>query len=144
MKTSKKEVIINHSAKKLYDIVLDIEKYPEFIPWCSEVRIISKTNKKIISDLLIKYKYFKKTFTSDVRFDPNSLIIDVIYVEGPLKNLQNQWKFEIMQDKKTRVHFLIKFEFNNFIYQKISEIFFDLIENEMIKSFKKRADEVLN
>ena len=144
MKTSKKEVIINHSAKKLYDIVLDIEKYPEFIPWCSEVRIISKTNKKIISDLLIKYKYFKKTFTSDVRFDPNSLIINVNYIEGPLKNLQNQWRFEIMQDKKTRVHFLIKFEFNNFIYQKISEIFFDLIENEMIKSFKKRADEVLN
>ena len=144
MKTSKKEVIINHSAKSLYGIVLDIEKYPEFIPWCSEVRIISKTNKKIIGDLLIKYKYFKKTFTSDVRFDPNSLIIDVIYIEGPLKNLQNQWKFEIMQDKKTRVHFLIKFEFNNFIYQKISEIFFDLIENEMIKSFKKRADEVLN
>ena len=98
----------------------------------------------IIGDLLIKYKYFKKTFTSDVRFDPNSLVIDVIYVEGPLKNLQNQWKFEIMQDKKTRVHFLIKFEFNNFIYQKISEIFFDLIENEIIKSFKKRADEVLN
>ena len=144
MKTSKKEVIINHSAKSLYDIVLDIEKYPEFIPWCSEVRIRSKTNKNIIGDLLVKYKYFKKTFTSDVRFDPNSLIIDVIYIKGPLKNLQNQWKFEIMQDKKTRVHFVIKFEFRNFIYQKISEIFFNLIENEMINSFKKRADEILN
>ena len=144
MKISKQEVIINHSAKSLYDIVLDIEKYPEFIPWCSAVRIRSKTKKNIIGDLLINYKYFKKTFTSDVRFDSNNLIINVIYIKGPLKDLQNQWKFERIQDKKTKVYFTIKFEFNNLVYQKISEFFFDLIKNRMIYSFKKRADEILN
>ena len=144
MKISKQEVIINHSAKSLYDIVLDIEKYPEFIPWCSAVRIRSKTKKNIIGDLLINYKYFKKTFTSDVRFDSNNLIINVIYIKGPLKDLQNQWKFERIQDKKTKVYFTIKFEFNNLVYQKISEFFFDLIKNKMIFSFKKRADKILN
>ena len=144
MKTSKQEVIINHSAKSIYDIVLDIEKYPEFIPWCSAVQIRTKTKKNIIADLLVNYKYFQKTFTSDVRFDSNNLIIDVIYIEGPLKNLQNQWKFEKVEDKKTKVHFKIKFKFKNVIYQKITELFFDFIENKMIQSFKKRADEILN
>ena len=144
MKISKQEVIINHSAKSIYDIVLDIEKYPEFIPWCSAVQIRTKTKKNIIADLLVNYKYFQKTFTSDVRFDSNNLIIDVLYIEGPLKNLQNQWKFEKVEDKKTKVHFKIKFEFNNALYQNISEIFFDLIENKMINSFKKRADKILN
>ena len=144
MKISKQEVIINHPAKSIYEIVLDIEKYPEFIPWCSAVRIRSKTKKNIIADLLVNYKYFQKTFTSDVRFDSNNLIINIIYIEGPLKNLQNQWKFEKVEDKKTKVHFKIKFKFKNVIYQKITELFFDLIENKMIQSFKKRADEILN
>jgi len=144
MKTSKQEVIINHSAKSIYEIVLDIEKYPEFIPWCSNVQIHSKTNKNIIADLLVKYKFLQINFTSEVRFDSNKLIINVIYIKGPLKNLQNQWKFVRIEDNKTNVHFIIKFEFKNFIYQKMTDVFFDLIENKMIYSFKKRADEILN
>ena len=80
MKISKQEVIINHSAKSLYKIVLDIEKYPEFIPWCSAVRILSKTKKNIVGDLLVKYKFYQKKFTSDVRFNSNNLIIDVFFI----------------------------------------------------------------
>ena len=144
MKASKQEVIINHPAKSIYEIVLDIEKYPEFIPWCSAVLIRSKTKKNIIADLIVQYNFFQKTFTSDVRFDSNNLIIDVIYIEGPLKNLHNHWKFEKINDKMTKVLFEIKFEFNSIIYQKITEFFFDLIKNKMIFSFKKRADKILN
>lgn len=144
MKTSKQEVLINHSAKKLYGIVLDIEKYPEFIPWCSAVKIRSKNFNNIIADLLVKYKFFQKTFTSNVKFNSNKLIIDVIYIEGPLKNLQTHWKFVKIEKKITKVHFQIKFEFKNMIYQKMINVFFDLIENQMINSFKKRADKILN
>ena len=111
MKTSKQEVIINHPAKSIYKIVLDIEKYPEFIPWCSTVRIRSKKLNNIIADLLVKYSFFQKTFTSNVKYDSNKLIIDVFYIEGPLKNLQTQWKFEKIAEKITKVHFLIKYIF---------------------------------
>ena len=107
-------------------------------------KIRSRTNNNMTADLLVNYKFFKKTFTSDVRFDPDNLIINVIYIKGPLKNLQNQWKFEKINNNKTKVHFKIQFEFKNIIYQKISETFFYLIENKMINSFKKRADEILN
>ena len=144
MKTSKQEVIVNHPAKSIYEIVLDIEKYPKFIPWCSAVLIRSKTKKNIIADLIVQYNFFQKTFTSDVRFNSNNLDINIIYMDGPLKNLQNQWRFEKVEDKKTKVHFEIKFEFKNIFYQKITELFFNLIENKMIQSFKKRADEILN
>jgi len=144
MKISKQEIIINHPAKKLFDIVLDIEKYPEFLPWCSSVYIHSRTKNNIIGDLFIHYNFIKKTFTSDVKFDSNNLIINIIYIKGPLKNLQNHWKFEKIQNKRTKVHFDIKFEFKNIFYQKMSEFFFDLIQNKMIQSFKKRADNVLN
>ena len=144
MKISKQEVVIHHSAKKLYEIVLDIEKYPEFIPWCSAVRIRSRKINNIIAELLVKYKVFQKTFTSNVIYDSNKLIIDVFYLEGPLKNLQTQWKFEKIEEKKTKVHFNIKFEFKNKVYQKMINVFFDLIENKFINSFKERADKILD
>ena len=94
--------------------------------------------------MLVNYKFFQKTFTSDVQFDSNELIINAIYIKGPLKNLQTEWKFEKIEEKKTKVHFIIQFEFNNILYQKMTEIFFNLIENKMIHSFKKRADEILH
>tara|TARA_Y100000590_G_scaffold470018_1_gene661360 strand:- start:115 stop:549 length:435 start_codon:yes stop_codon:yes gene_type:complete len=144
MKQSKKELIINHPARSLYNIVLDIEKYPDFIPWCASSKILSKSKNNIIADLFIDYKFFKKTFSSDVKFDSKNLIIKVIYIKGPLKNLHNKWHFKKISKEKTKVFFHIQFEFKNIFYQKISEIFFDLLENKMISSFKKRADEILN
>ena len=144
MKKSKQEYIINYSAKDLYNIVLDIENYPEFIPWCSYSKINHKTNKYIIADLQIDYKFYKKTFTSKVEFDSNNLIINVKYIKGPLKNLKTNWKFKKIKKNITKVFFEIDFEFNNIIHQKIAEMFFNLIENTMIKSFIKRADKILN
>ena len=144
MKSSDKQVIINHPAKKLYKIVLDIEKYPDYIPWCSNAIIHSKTKKNLIADLSIDYKFFKKTFTSNVRFDSKKLIIDVLYINGPLKNLETKWLFKEVDKNNTKVDFIIKFEFKNFIYQNLAEIFFDLIENKMIISFIKRADDILD
>ena len=144
MKSSKKEIVINHSAKDLYEIVLDIEKYPEFIPWCSSVKILKKTHMNIIADLIVEYKLFSKVFTSDVKYNNKDLTIDVLYIKGPLKNIITKWKFEQVAIKKTKVYFLIEFEFKNYFFQKVTNIFFDLIENKMIDSFKKRADDILN
>ena len=118
MKKSKQEYIINYSAKDLYNIVLDIENYPEFIPWCSYSKINHKTNKYIIADLQIDYKFYKKTFTSKVEFDSNNFIINVKYIKGPLKNLKTNWKFKKIKKNIAKVVFEIDFEFNNIIHQK--------------------------
>ena len=145
MKSSKKELIINHSAKDLYNIVLDIENYPEFIPWCDNVVIKSKNKNHIFADMIVSYKFFlPQTFTSEVYFDEKNLNISTNYVKGPLKDLKTEWIFRKMKTKKTKVLFNVKFEFQKIIHQKLAEIFFSLLENKMIDSFKKRADKILN
>ena len=145
MQSSKQEIIVNYSAKDLYKIVLDIEKYSEFIPWCEEIIIKSRTNNEILADMIVNYKYFStQTFTSHVFFDPNKLFISTNYIKGPLKNLKTEWIFKKLEIKKTKIIFNLKFEFQRLLHQKIAEFFIELIENKMIDSFKKRADEVLD
>ena len=145
MKESSKEIYLEYKSIDLFNIVLDIEKYPEYIPWCSKIEILNKNKNEIKAVMLVDYKLLKsQKFTSEVYFDITKLIIKTKYVDGPLKNLDTLWKFKKIKEKKTKILFQVKFEFKNFIHQKISNIFFPLIENKMIESFKDRADKILN
>ena len=145
MKSSKQEIIINHRAKDLYKIVLDVEKYPEFIPWCKKIIVKSRTNKEILADMIVSYKFsLPQTFTSHVFYDSNNLFISTHYIKGPLKDLSTEWIFKKLEEKKTKIIFNVKFEFKKLFHQKVAEIFFSLIENKMIDSFKKRADQILD
>ncbi len=145
MKSSKQEIIINHRAKDLYKIVLDIEKYPEYIPWCKKIIIRTRSKNGMLADMIVCYRYFlPQTFTSHVMFDSNKLLIHTNYIKGPLKDLSTEWIFKKIEIKKTKIIFNIKFEFRRLLHQKLAELFFGLIENTMIDSFKKRADEILD
>ena len=145
MKSSKQEIIINHRAKDLYQIVLDIEKYSEYIPWCKKIIIKTRSKNEMLADMIVCYRYFlPQTFTSHVMFDSNKLLINTNYIKGPLKDLSTEWLFKKLEIKKTKIIFIIKFEFQRLLHQKMAELFFGLIENKMIDSFKKRADEILD
>jgi coenzyme Q-binding protein COQ10 len=145
MKSSEQEIIINHRAKDLYKIVLDIENYSEYIPWCKEIIIKSRSENEMVADMIVCYKYFlPQTFTSHVMFDSNKLIINTNYIKGPLKDLSTEWFFKKLEIKKTKIIFNVKFEFRRLLHQKLAELFFGLIENKMIDSFIKRADEILD
>ena len=145
MKSSKQEIIINHRAKDLYKIVLDIEKYSEYIPWCKKIIIKTRSKNEMLADMIVCYRYFlPQTFTSHVMFDSNKLLIHTNYIKGPLKDLSTEWLFKKLEIKKTKIIFIIKFEFQRLLHQKMAELFFGLIENKMIDSFKKRADEILD
>ena len=145
MKSSKQEIIINHRAKDLYKIVLDIEKYSEYIPWCKKIIIKTRSKNEMLADMIVCYRYFlAQTFTSHVMFDSNKLLINTNYIKGPLKDLSTEWLFKKLEIKKTKIIFIIKFEFQRLLHQKMAELFFGLIENKMIDSFKKRADEILD
>jgi len=145
MKSSKQEIIISHRAKDLYKIVLDIEKYPEYIPWCKKIIIRTRSKNGMLADMIVKYRYFlSQTFTSHVIFDSNKLLINTSYIKGPLKDLSTEWHFKKLEINKTKVIFIIKFEFQRLLHQKMAELFFGLIENKMIGSFKKRADAILD
>ena len=144
MRESLQEIESNHKAVDLFRIVLDIKKYPEYIPWCSDIEILSKKNNEIKANMIVDYKFFpSQKFTSNVVFDLEKMSIKTTYVEGPLKDLATIWEFKNLKKNKSKILFKVKFEFKNFVHQKIAELFFPLIENKMINSFIKRADQIL-
>jgi len=145
MKNSKREEVISHSAIKLFNIVLDIENYPEYIPWCTKMVVNQRKKNEIFADMYVKYKFIlTQKFSSHIKFDKNNLTIETSYIEGPLKDLTTKWKFEEINKKKSKILFDVNFEFKNFLHQKVAETFYPLIENKMIDSFKKRAGDFLD
>ena len=145
MKNSKREELISHSAVKLFNIVLDIESYPEYIPWCTKMIINQRNKNEIYADMYVKYKFIlSQKFGSHIKFDKNNLTIETSYIEGPLEDLTTKWKFQEIDKKKSKIFFDVNFEFKNYIHQKVAETFYPLIENKMIDSFKKRADNSLD
>ena len=143
MAPSKQKKILLYNSLDLYKIVLDIEKYPEFIPWCEASRIIENKNNIIIADLLIRYKHFNEKFRSFVKYNKNDLKISVEYTEGPLKTLFTNWKFNEINKKKTLVEFEIDFEFKFNPLQLLINNFYKVVENKMIQAFEKRAYDIL-
>ena len=145
MKESDKSIEFNYNAKELFDIVLDIEKYPDYIPWCKKINILKKNKNSIKANMIVNYKLLPtQQFISIVTYDVKNLLIKTQYIEGPLKNLDTIWRFVKIEKNKTIVNFNIKFEFKNFFHQKISEVFYSLVENKMMESFEKRAKKILN
>ncbi len=145
MKQSNQKIELDYNALELYKIVLDIEKYPDYIPWCSKIDIIKKKKNYIKANMKVNYKFFpSQIFTSDVNFSSKKLEISTNYVKGPLKDLSTFWEFVDNGNNKSIIIFKVKFEFKNFIHQKVAEFFFPLIEKKMINSFIKRANETLD
>lgn len=145
MKKSNQEIKLDHTAIDLYNIVLDIEKYPDYIPWCSKIEILTRNDNGIKANMFVDYKFFPtQKFTCKVYYNIENLQINTTYIDGPLKDLSTIWNFVEIKKNKSKVLFTVNFEFKNFFHQKFAELFFPLIENRMIDSFKKRADQILN
>ena len=144
MKNSKREEVISHSAIKLFNIVLDIESYPEYIPWCTKMIINQRKKNEIYAEMYVNYKFIlAQKFGSHIKFDKNNLTIETNYLEGPLKDLTTKWKFEEIDKDKSKIFFDVNFEFKNYFHQKFAELFFPLVENKMMQSFINRAEKIL-
>ena len=137
--------IIDKKKDKLIEFVLDIEKYPEFIPFClgSKVYERKEENNKIfiIADLTIGKGAFRDTYKSDVRFNKNDDTINVTNLEGPLKHLQNNWKF-IENNNMTEVYFDVDFEIKNKFLNLLMEKTFEFGLNKIADAFQKRAETI--
>ena len=129
MRQSKKEIELNHNVNDLYNIVLKIEDYPDYIPWCSSIKITERKKNEIKAIMIVNYKFFPiQKFTSKVVYDLKNKKIKTNYVEGPLKDLFTTWEFIQLENNKAKVIFVVGFKFKNFIHQKLAELFFPLIE----------------
>lgn len=130
-----------YSPDQLYDLVVDIEKYPEFLPWCAAVRVLSRSEKEILADLSVGYKIFRENFRSRVHLIPKTRI-DAEYVTGPFHHLNNQWVFKEVPGLGTNINFYIDFEFRNSFFQSAVQIVFEGAFNQMLTSFEKRAHQL--
>ena len=130
-----------HSKEHMFNLVSDVDKYPEFLPWCVGVRVKEKTSSRINADMMIGYKMFREKFSCKVDLSfPNR--IDVIYEDGPFKYLNNHWIFIREEDGSCTVDFFVDFEFNSIILQKVIGVVFNEAVKIMVHAFEKRADTV--
>ena len=136
---------IAREKQKLIDFVLDIEKYPEFIPFCIDSKIYERNETTdeitIIADLTIGKKPFVDTYKSDVRYNRKDDTIHVTNIGGPLNHLENNWKF-IQKDKFTEVHFDVDFEIKNKFLDVIMTKSFEFGLNRIADAFQKRAEKI--
>lgn len=143
--TIKKE--INCSKENLIKMVLDIEKYPEFVPWCINSKVHSKNEKKntteIVADLTIGKNFFNETYKSHVIFEKDLDLISVTNINGPLKHLENKWFFKEIEDKSL-IDFQINFELKNKILNILMIRTFDIGLRKIAKAFENRASELFN
>ena len=137
--------LIECSKEQLVDLVLDIESYPKFIPYCLDAKIYDKKEGEnlilIIADLTIGKGPFKATYKSDVRFNKETDTIQVTNIEGPLKHLDNKWFF-LEKDSSTEISFDIDFEIENKFLNIVMSKSFQYGLDKIADSFQKRANDL--
>ena len=130
------------SAAQMYQLVLDIEKYPEFLPWCDGLRILTHTKNQITAQMCIGFKGRTERFTSRVVYNADTHTIEVYYRDGPFKHLHNTWIFKPDGDTQCQVDFHIEFEFKNRILDKILTPLFGNAVEKMVQAFENRAEQL--
>jgi coenzyme Q-binding protein COQ10 len=141
MPTHAEKKLLPYSREQLFDLVADIERYPEFLPWCVGARVRERNGDEILGDLLIGYKMVRERFTSRVVLHrPDS--IDVSYSEGPFKYLTNHWLFVPQPDGGCVIDFYVDFEFRSKMLQKIMGMFFNEAVRRMVSAFEARAHQL--
>ncbi len=127
-----------YSPEQLFDLVADVSRYDEFLPWVVAVRVRSSSATETVADLVVGFNAFKERFTSRVvKERPNKILVD--YVEGPLKYLHNEWRFEPTADGGTNLCFSVDFAFRSRIFEALAGQMFDRALRRMTRAFEERA-----
>ena len=137
MPTHAEKRYLPYSPERLYQLVADIERYPEFLPWCIAGRIRKRDGNELIADLVIGFKMIRERYTSRVTLKDGR--IDVVYTEGPFKYLNNHWIFTPADDGGTNIEFYIDFEFRSKLLKAVMGALFNEAVGLMVGAFEKRA-----
>jgi coenzyme Q-binding protein COQ10 len=143
--SSKRRVL--HSATEMFDLVADVERYPEFVPLCQSLKIRQRTPKSdgteiIVADMTVSFRLVREAFTSEVTLDRPNLKIAVRYLRGPFSSLENRWTFEPKGEGACDVGFFIAYEFKSRMLALLMGAMFDAAFARFSAAFEKRADVV--
>lgn len=141
MPTHAEKRLLPYTPEKLYNLVSDVEKYPDFLPWCIALRVRSREVKMINADMIIGFKVFREKFTTRVTLNPPRRI-DVEYLDGPFKYLNNHWIFKPIDDGACEIDFYVDFEFKSILLQKAIGAVFNEAVRKIINAFEARAHRI--
>ena len=134
--------ILPYAPEDVFDLVADIGKYPEFLPWCLAARVTKREGNIVYADLVIGWKLIRETFTSKVTLTrPGEIHVD--YIDGPMRYMNNQWKFAPMTNGHCQVDILVDFEFKSKSLQAVMGVLFNEAARRMVSAFEARALKVL-
>jgi coenzyme Q-binding protein COQ10 len=138
---------VRHSAEEMFDLVADVESYPEFVPLCHSLKIRQRMpgpdgTEIVVADMTASFKLVRETFTSQVTLDRPNLKILVEYLRGPFSNLENRWTFEPRSDEACDVGFYIAYEFKSRMLATLMGAMFDAAFQRFAAAFEKRADRI--
>ena len=136
---------VQHRAEQMFDLVADVERYPEFVPLCQALKVRQRRQnpdgtETIVADMTVSFKLVKETFTSEVTLDKTHLKILVRYLKGPFSNLENRWTFEPKGGEACDVGFFIAYEFKSKMLATLMGAMFDAAFTRFSAAFEKRAD----
>jgi coenzyme Q-binding protein COQ10 len=127
-----------YSAEQMFDLVADVARYGEFLPWVIATRVRSNSETEMVADMVVGFKAIRESFTSRVKKDrPRE--IDVHYVDGPLSDLDNVWTFRALDEHSCEIDFLVDFTFKNRLFERIAGQYFDKAFRKMVEAFETRA-----
>jgi coenzyme Q-binding protein COQ10 len=137
---------VHHAASEMFNLVADVERYPEFVPLCQSLRVRRRTEEGgkevIVADMTVAYKLVRETFTSRVTLDRANLEILVEYLEGPFRRLNNRWRFRPVDERLSDVEFYIAYEFRSRTLGMLMGAVFDAAFRRFASAFEQRADKV--
>ncbi len=138
---------VKHSAARMFDLVADVERYPEFVPMCESLHVRKRSGEAegveiIIADMTVAYKVIRETFSSRVTIDRPRLAILVEYLDGPFSHLENRWRFRPESDTASEVDFFIAYEFKSKMLGMVMGALFDSAFRRFAEAFERRADKI--
>jgi coenzyme Q-binding protein COQ10 len=138
---------VKHSAAKMFGLVADVERYPEFVPMCESLHIRKRSGEAdgveiIVADMTVAYKVIRETFSSRVTLDRPKLAILVEYLDGPFSHLENRWRFRPESEKASDVDFFIAYEFRSKMLGLVMGALFDSAFRRFAEAFERRADQI--
>lgn len=127
-----------YSAEQMFDLVADVARYPEFLPWVVATRVRSDSESEMVADMVVGFKSLREKFTSRVeKRRPEHL--EVFYVDGPLRDLDNEWTFRTLAANTCEVEFRVDFAFRNAVFERLAGQYFDRAFRKMVAAFEARA-----
>ncbi|MEE8387297.1 MAG: type II toxin-antitoxin system RatA family toxin [Acidiferrobacterales bacterium] len=138
-----RHAIVKHAAAEMYQLVADIELYPEFLTWCASTHILNRSDEQVEARIDIAYKGINKSFTTR-NYLQKGKSMEMRLVSGPFKNLQGFWRFKALDDTACKVSLDLEFEFSNKLVAITMGKVFNEIAASLVDSFCRRADQIYN